>query len=183
VKIGLISDTHGYVDAWEKALEIFKGIDLLIHAGDILGSGPFNPRLGGYGPADLAMSLNKAPFPIVFAKGNCDAEIDTLALEYPIEAPYALIRKGDLSILATHGHLYDDNKLIEMGSMYKLDLIVRGHTHIRGIKKIDKLSIINPGSAALPKNSDEIPSVALIEQRTAKLVSILDGSILQETQI
>jgi putative phosphoesterase len=182
----MISDTHGYVDAWQKATGILGEIDILIHTGDILSSGPFNPRYEGYQPAELASALNNAPFPIVFAKGNCDAEIDTLALNYPIESPYALIDKGGVSILATHGHLYEEDALAEMGSRYKVDIIVRGHTHHRGVKKFDRLTIVNPGSVALPKNPDGIPSAAVVElgeNKVIRLLSIDDGSVLEESTL
>lgn len=186
MRIGMISDTHGYIDAWRKAISVLGEIDILIHTGDILSSGPFNPRYEGYQPSELAAAINSAPFPIVFAKGNCDAEIDTLALDYPIESPYALIDRGEISILATHGHLYEEDALAEMGSRYKVDIIVRGHTHHRGIKKIDRVTIINPGSVALPKNPDGIPSVAVVElgeNKEVRLLSIDDGSVLAESTL
>lgn len=183
MRIGLISDTHGDVEAWRKAMDIFGDIDFAIHCGDILSSGPFNPRLPSYDPLELAKAINIAPFPTIFAKGNCDAEVDVNALVFPIEAPYTHVYVGRISILATHGHLYSREQLIDMGRRYNLTLIISGHTHVRGIEPVENVKVINPGSASLPKGDDDIPSVGLIEDRTVRLISLKDGSELERAEI
>lgn len=183
MKIGLISDTHGDVEAWEKALKIFTDIDFAIHAGDILSSGPFNPIKPSYRPAELAEAINSAPFPTIFAKGNCDAEVDTLALDYPIESPYAFVYVNGLRILATHGHLYAKDKLAELGKRYKLDIIVRGHSHLRGINEDKGIAIVNPGSASLPHDEDQAPSVGIIEDRIIRIISLNDGIEIEQAEI
>ncbi len=182
MKIGLISDTHGYVGGWQKAVDIFGEIEFAIHTGDILSSGPFNPRLESYNPLELAKAINFSTFPTIFAKGNCDAEVDTFAVAFPIQNPYAFIYADGLRIMATHGHLYDEDKLVEMGRRYALDIIVSGHTHVRGIKKTEGIVFVNPGSAALPKGEDEITSVGIIENRTILLVSLDDEEELDRIE-
>ncbi|MDI6816374.1 MAG: phosphodiesterase [Actinomycetota bacterium] len=176
MKIGLISDTHGYIDAWEKAEKVFEGADLVIHMGDILGSGPFNPRYEEYNPMKLAHALNSAPFPMVFAQGNCDAQVDTIALEYPIQAPYALVYSGGLSLMATHGHTHREADLLELGGKYNLDIVALGHTHVIRLEKRGDLLIVNPGSAALPKGDEDFPTVGLVEDGFVRIVSLVDGS-------
>lgn len=183
MRIGLISDTHGYLDAWEKALQVFGAIDFAIHTGDILSSGPFNPRTAAYKPVDLAEAMNGALFPLIFTKGNCDAEVDSMALAYPILAPYAFVYANGLKILATHGHLYNEEKLVDMGSLYGIDVIVSGHTHLRGINVRDSITLVNPGSAALPKTEDEIPTVGIIENGVISLISLIDGSEIERVEI
>lgn len=176
MRIGLISDTHGDLDSWERALKIFKDIDLAIHTGDILSSGPFNPRSESYKPAELARAINAAPFPIVFARGNCDAEVDSVAIDYPIQAPYAFILKDNLRIMATHGHLHDDDELIELGKRYRMNIVLSGHTHIVRILNIGGLYLVNPGSASLPKGKEKFSTVGLIEDAYIKIVSLEDGN-------
>lgn len=183
MRIGLISDTHGYLDAWEKALKVFGVVDFAIHTGDILSSGPFNPRTVSYKPVELAEAMNGSMFPLIFAKGNCDAEVDSMALGYPIQAPYAFIYANGLKILATHGHLYNEKKLVDMGSLYELDVIVSGHSHVRGIDTRNGIILVNPGSAALPKTTDEIPTVGIIENGVISLVSLIDGSEIERVEI
>ena len=183
MRIGLISDTHGDVESWQKAIRIFENIDFAIHCGDILSSGPFNPRGATYQPLELAKAINFAPFPTIFAKGNCDADVDTLAIGYPIQNPFAFVYAEGLRIMATHGHLYNEEKMTEMGTRYLLNLIVHGHTHIRGIKVRNNTALVNPGSASLPKGDDDFPTVGLIDGRTVKIINLDDGSEVESIEI
>lgn len=183
MRIGLISDTHGDVESWRKAVRIFENIDFAIHCGDIISSGPFNPRGPLYQPLELAKAINFASFPTIFAKGNCDADVDTLAIGYPIQNPFAFVYAEGLRIMATHGHLYNENKLIEMGVRYMLNLIVTGHTHVRGIKARDGLTLVNPGSASLPKGEDDFPTVGLIEGRSVRIINLDNGSEVESMDI
>ncbi|HAZ38042.1 MAG TPA: phosphodiesterase, partial [Clostridiaceae bacterium] len=48
MKIGIISDLHGYPEQFKKAINILKGSDMILCAGDILYHGPRNPILEGY---------------------------------------------------------------------------------------------------------------------------------------
>ncbi|MCL4499272.1 MAG: phosphodiesterase [Chloroflexi bacterium] len=162
MRIGVISDTHGDTLAWDRALVAFAGCSLVVHCGDILYHGPFNPMLPTYAPHQLAGALNEAPFPIVFGKGNCDSEVDQLAISYPIEQPMAHVHLHDLSLLALHGDKYDEEGLEKLGRKYGVDIIVRGHTHECTIRKMGGgLVIMNPGSASLPK--EDPPTVARID--------------------
>jgi len=182
LRIGLISDTHGYVEGWNKAVEIFGNIEFAIHTGDILSSGPFNPRTAGYDPLGLARAINFAPFPTIFSKGNCDAEVDMLAIAFPIQSPYAFIYADGLRIMATHGHILEEDEIIEMGRRYALDLIIQGHTHVRGIKERNGITLVNPGSASLPKGDDDFTTCGLIEDRTVKIISLDDGAIIEQAE-
>ena len=48
MKIGVISDTHGYEKRFAQACEkFFDGADLILHAGDVLNHGPNNPNCKG----------------------------------------------------------------------------------------------------------------------------------------
>lgn len=164
MKIGLISDTHGYIDAWEKALKVFGDVELVIHMGDILSSGPFNTRLETYQPVKLAEALNNARFPIIFARGNCDAEVDSNALDYPIQSPYAFFFADGLKILATHGHAYHEAGLIEIGNKHGIDVIATGHTHVIRLERHANLIRVNPGSAALPKGAEGFPTAGRLSR-------------------
>ncbi|MCL5291073.1 MAG: phosphodiesterase [Actinobacteria bacterium] len=171
MRIGAISDTHGDTQAWERALVVFTGCGLVVHAGDILYHGPFNPILPTYSPRDLASAINEAPFPMVFAKGNCDSEVDQLALSFPIQQPMALIHLQDASLIVLHGDKYDEKGLERLGKEYGVDIVVRGHTHDRLIEKVDDLVIMNPGSSSIPKEGP--PSVAIIDT-DARRINILN---------
>ena len=42
MKIGVMSDTHGSLTYFEKALDLLKDCDVLFHIGDVLYHGPRN---------------------------------------------------------------------------------------------------------------------------------------------
>lgn len=182
MKIGIISDTHGDTLCWEKALGVFAGCELVLHAGDILNHGPFNPILPTYNPLALAHKMNEAPFPILFAKGNCDSDVDTIALEYPIQAPYALALLGGLAVVVTHGDKMDDEALVELGKRYSLSVIVSGHSHVYRLDRHGAVMLVNPGSASLPKGAG-IPTVGLIEDKIAKIVDLNSGAKLLDVPL
>jgi hypothetical protein len=56
--IGVISDTHGYVDP--RVFELFAGVDHILHAGDI-------------GPPGVVLQLERIA-PVTAVRGNCDAD-------------------------------------------------------------------------------------------------------------
>jgi hypothetical protein len=182
MKIGMISDTHGDKEAWQKALSIFKQVELVIHTGDILNPGPYNPIKESFDPLNLAKSLNQAPFPIIFVKGNCDSEVDTLALDYPILSPYTFIYLPTISILAIHGHQYATSELYELAKRYRISIVVQGHTHIPVIEKKDQLIMVNPGSPSLPKNNS-LPTVAILQADALRIYEIKSGQVVQEEAI
>ena len=58
--------------------------------------------------------LNEYRRAILCVRGNCDTEVDQMVLEFPILADYALILAEDLSIYATHGHVFHRDHLPPM---------------------------------------------------------------------
>ena len=77
MKIGIISDTHGSITDFKKAMEYLEDADKIIHLGDVLNHGPRNPIPEGYDPAGLAELLAEDDR-FVFVKGNCDSEVDEM---------------------------------------------------------------------------------------------------------
>jgi hypothetical protein len=179
MRIGLISDTHGDILAWKHALRLFEGCELILHAGDHLYHGAFNPILDTYAPRELAGLMNDCEIPVLHARGNCDSEVDQLALRDPILNPFLFARLEEWNILVIHGDTHSDTGLVELGKRYRARLVVRGHTHEHGIWRHDELLVCNPGSPSLPKG-DGIPSVALLEDGVIKLLEIPTGKVLQE---
>lgn len=177
MRIGLISDTHGDAAAWRLALGIFDGCDLILHAGDHLYHGAFNPILPTYDPRQLAKEMNESPIPILHARGNCDSEVDEMALRDPIMSPYVFCRLEGVDILVAHGHTSQEAELVETAKGYGAHLLLRGHTHIHGIWEHPPLLVCNPGSPSLPKG-DGIPSVAVLEDGKVTLRDLRDGSML-----
>jgi len=183
LKIGIISDTHGSLTAWQTAYtRYFSQTDLIIHCGDILYHGPRNPLPEGYKPSELAAILNQVKQPVLFAKGNCDAEVDQMLIEAPIEAPYIHCYLNGLRILVHHGHLFTPETL-PTGTARHLDLVISGHTHIPVIERHQGLTWINPGSPSLPKTEDNQPSIAILDQRHLEIINLNTGEVIKAADL
>jgi putative phosphoesterase len=177
MKVGLISDTHGDVEAWRRAMDLLGSCELILHAGDHLYHGVFNPILESYDPRQLANEMNDCPIPMLHARGNCDSDVDQMALADPIMSPYVFCQVEGLKILITHGDGMGDVELVEMAEGYGVQLVVRGHTHVHGVWNHGSLLVCNPGSPSLPKG-DQVPSVGLLEDGSVRVVDLNNGDTL-----
>lgn len=151
MKIGLVSDTHGNLAAWERAWKlVLHDCDLIFHCGDVLYHGPkFKPG-EGYDAAALAEALNACPIPILLVRGNADSEVDQLVLEIPAQSPYAFAQVEGMRLLASHGHLLSPEELLERGEVWNLDFVLTGHTHIPTQGRWGRTLHINPGTTTYP---------------------------------
>lgn len=175
--IGIISDLHGYPEKFKKALQYLKGCDVILCAGDILYHGPRNPILSGYNPEGLIAEIQKNNIPILFAKGNCDSEVDLMVLKDFVIVPYVFYEKDGIRFVVTHGHNIEHHELKEMAKRYKADIVITGHTHIRKLEQYEKTIFVNPGSISIPKG-DGIPTVAIYNEGNVDFINIEDGSFL-----
>lgn len=186
MKIGVISDTHGNVRAFRKALEYFQGVELIIHAGDVLYHPPKMGCTEDYDIPAFADMLNSLDIPIVIAQGNCDPQVYEELLDMPVQNPYAVAQIDDVRIVANHGHLISANEMVELGRRYKANYFISGHTHIPVLDDRGSVVLMNPGSAAIPKyevDGKPAPSVGIITEGGAKIVNIEDGSVLMELRV
>ncbi len=183
MRIGVISDTHGRIDGWEKAVSIFAGVNTILHAGDVLYHPPKLSCSDGYNIPTLADALNSSKASIVIARGNCDAEVYEELLNMPVQSPYAVAEIDGLRIVITHGHRYTEEDMIDLGQSFHADVLVSGHTHIPVLERIDSLVLMNPGSPAIPKfewNGKLTGSVGLITDDRFSILSIDTGEPIFE---
>lgn len=151
MRILFLSDIHGVPSALEAALAAADalGYDRIALLGDLLYHGPRNGVPNLYDPVRVAKILNSLKDRIVAVRGNCDAEVDQMMVEFPIMADYAVLDAGTEKFFLTHGHLWNEAKLPPVGIG---TVLAHGHTHIPELKKLDcGLTIFNPGSVSLPK--------------------------------
>jgi len=173
-KIAVISDTHGSVTAWSKARQIWKGSNMIIHLGDVLYHGPRNPIPEGYMPKELAEEINSSDIPVMIVRGNCDADIDTVMLKWPIANPYLVMWWNDKLILASHGTDFERDKSVALS--FGADLMLVGHTHVCSLAREGRTIFLNPGSVSLPKGR-EPASLALIDMDAISILS-MDGIVI-----
>jgi len=184
MKIGLISDTHGDVEAFEKAFEILKDSDLIMHSGDLFYHGLFNIIKDTYNPLELSKLVNKIKIPIIFSRGNCDSEVDQLALDFNILDPVRIFYFNENIIYLHHGHNKKDEELLDLSKKFKFNIVVSGHTHIYRIARKENVIFVNPGSPSLPKNGNP-PTIGEIDfnNNVVKIINIASAKELMSLNI
>ena len=183
MKIGVISDTHGNITALLRALELFEGVDMIIHAGDVLYHPPRLACGDRYDIPAFVETLNELAIPIVIAQGNCDPQVYEELLKMPVQSPYAYVSRDNLSIVANHGHLLSREKMIELGRRYRADYFISGHTHMPVLEEVGGLVLMNPGSPAIPKYEVDgrlVPTVGLITDTGARIIDADTGATMFE---
>jgi len=145
MKIGVISDTHGVVH--ERVAEIFRGVDHILHAGDIGGS-------------DVLDALREIA-PVTSVEGNVDDGSGTSIVRTTI---------GNLRVLLTHvlpRPSAPDRRVLSSLRDAPADVVVFGHSHLPHDEVRDGVRFFNPASAG-PRRFDYPRSVAMFEQQNGK---------------
>ena len=160
MKIGVMSDTHGSLVYLEKALDTLSECNILLHAGDVLYHGPRNDLPEGYNPKEVISKINELDN-ILIARGNCDADVDQMVINHPIQGPYVLSQFGETRILINHGYVDSKEETIKKAKSMGADILILGHTHVKELYIDENLIVINPGSTSIPKDGSH--SVAIID--------------------
>jgi putative phosphoesterase len=151
MKIFIASDIHGSAAWCRRMLHAYdrEQADCMLLLGDILYHGPRNALPEEYDPMQVAAMLNERAAELSGVRGNCDAEIDQMVLGFPVMADYCLLFAGKRRIFATHGHVFNKDRLPPLRPG---DILLQGHTHEPCWENHSGVYIFNPGSAAIPKN-------------------------------
>ena len=180
MKLMFASDIHGSRSATEAILRQYalEGADRLVLLGDLLYHGPRNDLPDQYDPKAVTALLNAHKNELLCVRGNCDAEVDQMVLEFPIQADYALFDLDGTTAFVTHGHLYHLDCLPPHKDG---DLLIHGHTHVLTVQEKDCMTYINPGSAALPKEGQ--PKSYMVYENGVLTIKTLDGDVLLSHKI
>jgi len=125
MKIGVISDTHSYLDP--QIPQLFAGVDHILHAGDV-------------GPYSLLLEL-QAIAPVTAVLGNTDTWLQL--------KPTDRIELGGHRFLVHHivnPHALTDDLKAHMAEV-RPDVVVFGHTHKAFNAKVGGMLFFNPGYA------------------------------------
>lgn len=150
MKFLIASDIHGsayYCRALLKAYQEEQA-DRLLLLGDLLYHGPRNDLPKEYAPKQVIELLNQYKEQIFCVRGNCEAEVDQMVLEFPVLAEYILIPAGENMLFATHGHKYHPS---QQPPLKNGDILLNGHTHVPKCEAAGNIIYMNPGSVSIPK--------------------------------
>ncbi|HEX3077711.1 MAG TPA: phosphodiesterase [Lachnospiraceae bacterium] len=154
MKLMIASDIHGSEYYCQKMLTCFDNekADKLILLGDILYHGPRNDLPKGYNPKGVIRLLNERKAELLCVRGNCDADVDQMVLEFPILSDSMILYLDGRMVFATHGHLYNTEN---MPMLKKGDILLHGHTHIQAFTEFGDYIYMNPGSISIPKEGNQ----------------------------
>ena len=117
--IGLIADTHGYLDP--RVLPALEGVDRILHAGDI-------------GAEDVLAGLASV-VPVTAVVGNNDGQLAHLGLPLRV----------DVDLEGVRIHLV--HRLIDAAPGPDTRVVVYGHSHKALIAEREGVLWVNPGAA------------------------------------
>lgn len=129
MKYMIASDIHGSAWYCRKMMEALEKeqADRLILLGDLLYHGPRNDLPKEYAPKEVIRMLNKEKNRIYNVRGNCDAEVDQMVLEFPVLADYGWMEIDGKTFYMSHGHIYNEHNLPPLKPG---DIFMHGHTHV-----------------------------------------------------
>ena len=175
----IASDLHGSAYYCRKMLEALEreGADRLFLLGDLLYHGPRNDLPREYAPKEVIPLLNEKKEKLLCVRGNCDAEVDQMVLEFPVLADYAVLPVGQRLIYATHGHIYHVKNLPPLAPG---DVLLHGHTHVPAWTEFGQGNLyLNPGSVSIPKE-DSPHSYMTLEGNTMQWKELESSAVFHE---
>ena len=175
----IASDLHGSAYYCRKMLEAFEreGADRLFLLGDLLYHGPRNDLPREYATKEVIPLLNGKKEKLLCVRGNCDAEVDQMVLEFPVLADYAVLPVGQRLIYATHGHIYHVKNLPPLAPG---DVLLHGHTHVPAWTEFGQGNLyLNPGSVSIPKE-DSPHSYMTLEGNTMQWKELESSAVFHE---
>lgn len=175
----IASDLHGSAYYCRKMLEAFEreGADRLFLLGDLLYHGPRNDLPREYAPKEVISLLNGKKEKLLCVRGNCDAEVDQMVLEFPVLADYAVLPVGQRLIYATHGHIYHVKNLPPLAPG---DVLLHGHTHVPAWTEFGQGNLyLNPGSVSIPKENSP-HSYMTLEGNTMQWKELESSAVFHE---
>ena len=141
--VGVISDTHSYMDV--RAFRLLQGVDHILHAGDI-GDARIIEQLQGIAP-------------VTAVRGNVDRDPPTSL--FPAEETLKL---EDYRIFLTHEvkpPKRDTDLALEGYRQAGVDVVVYGHSHIAYQQRWGGVLFFNPGAAG-KRRFKVIPSIGFL---------------------
>lgn len=180
MKYMFASDVHGSAYFCRKMLEAYReeGAERLVLLGDLLYHGPRNDLPKEYAPKEVIAMLNDKKDEIYTVRGNCEAEVDQMVLEFPVLAEYCVLVIEGKTFFVTHGHVYNTDHL---PPLKKGDILIHGHTHVLKAENMGDYIWLNPGSVSIPKEGN--PHTYAVLENGLFEIKDFDGNVVKSIQL
>ncbi len=180
MRLGVISDIHGNLPAYETVLAELAAVDRVICAGDVVGYNPWPAACiditrdrdipcvsGNHDRAvaqDTAFRFNPA------AKAGVEharEKLDAAHLDWLSGLPTER-RLCDGRVRLVHGHPEDPDRYtypdeFSSGMLGDEALLVMGHTHVQHAESFENGIVLNPGSVGQPRDGDPRAAFAVVD--------------------
>ncbi|MDD6024621.1 MAG: phosphodiesterase [Oscillospiraceae bacterium] len=178
MKLMIASDLHGSAYYTRLLLEAMEREqpDKLLLLGDLLYHGPRNDLPREYAPKQVISMLNAVKEKLLCVRGNCEAEVDQMVLDFPVLAEYGVLFVDGVTVYAIHGH---KNMDLSFG---KGNLVLSGHTHIPVAREEQGIYYGNPGSVSIPK-AGSTHGYMILEDSVLTHNSLCGGDVLSPIHI
>ena len=137
LKLFITGDTHGHLEKVRAIYPHLKGIDMIIHTGDI--------------QHDAYELEDEFGIPVVSVPGNCDGSHSS--------SDFAIVETEYGNILVTHGHMqnvdYHYDRLLYLCEENNCIAAVFGHTHMPVYEEYGGIYLLNPGSLTRPRDGSQ----------------------------
>jgi putative phosphoesterase len=181
MRFGVISDIHGNLPAFEAVCADMPPVDRLLCAGDVVGYNPWPAacidrvrELGAVtvrGNHDRAVAFDGGRRFNAMAKAgvrHAREELGEADMEWLRSLPTEqFVADGRIHIV--HGHPDDPDRYTYpsefSASMLRegVDVVILGHTHVQGSRRVDGGVVLNPGSVGQPRDGDRRAAYAVVE--------------------
>ena len=180
MQLGVISDVHANIVAFDAVLSDMPEVDLVVCAGDVVGYNPW--------PGECVDRIRDSSIPTIM--GNHDRAVVTG--EYPgfndmavagVEHAREHLSDGQIEWLATlepeqrlvedrvkmvHGHPDDPDHYTRPEEfspdlLEDEDLLIMGHTHVQHHEIYDEGMVVNPGSVGQPRDRDHRAAYTVVD--------------------
>ncbi len=177
MKYLVASDIHGSAYYAHKLVHAFatQNCDKMLLLGDILYHGPRNALPKDYDCHQVYETLNPFADDIICVRGNCDAEIDDMVLDFDTRKDYDTITEDNYQIVMSHGHIYNPEHLPPINEG---DIFLFGHIHVPKMEEENGIYIINPGSISIPKENSS-HSYGILENKVFTFYDD-EGNVLKQ---
>jgi putative phosphoesterase len=180
MKLGVVSDIHSNLPAFEAVLADMPPVDALVCAGDVVGYNPW--------PAACLATVREREIPTVQgnhdrATASADAagfngmaragvdhareRLDDEALDWLGSLPTER-RVADGRVKIVHGHPDDPDhytypREFAAGLLDDEELLIMGHTHVQHHAVFGDGIVLNPGSVGQPRDRDPDAAYAVVD--------------------
>jgi len=181
MRLGIVSDVHGNIEALDIAIEQMGAVDELLCAGDACYQFRFSnevaARLREVGARYVLGNHEEILLSPAGIRAQESARVDQELLEWTRSQPSTIqVEVGGKRLLMFHAtpwqpnrdYLYPSSPELRKLAAEEADYIIYGHTHYQMARRIGRALVINPGSTGDPRdpNNDFQVSYAVLDTET-----------------